>query len=158
MPGNSNYSYVFHNFPVNPNGINYIELATFFYPDKDPKLPGFSRLCERRISAVPPDTITNITVTNFVHSGQNLASFTISWSPPVWINGHNISYYLWVGENELKQIGKLPGEDGQNRLNGDILYKKNIQVRNQSTIYAVNKAITNVMMTITIIIIVCYNL
>ena len=135
MPGNSSYSYVFHNVPVNSNGINYIEVVTFFHPGKvPPNPPGFSKLCERRVSAVPPDIITNVTVTNFVHSGPKLASFTISWNPPVLINGHNISYYLWIGETALKQIGKLPGEEGQNRLNDEILYKENIQVRNQSTI------------------------
>ena len=85
----------------------------------------FVGTCYRDVVPSPPTTIKDINITNFTASNDYRFNCTITWSSPEYINGHNLTYYLWIGAKQLEPDIGLPS---RSLRSSEILYIENINV------------------------------
>ncbi len=101
---------------------------TTIYKDKSYQLnPNqFLDVCFKSVLPSPPTIVKEIAITNFTRFDNDRISCTIIWSSPEYINGHNLTYSLWVGTEELQSTSDEPPSGST--LNKKILYQENINV------------------------------
>lgn len=126
MPFTSSYKQEFTNIPYVSNAGYESTLTTFHHGPDSPFTNIVNQVkCDKNLVVSPPTVVTAINVTNFTYHYENIASLTISWVPPEYINGHDVVYSLWVGLKSLPLDASFPSGS---TLNNEIRYSKNIHV------------------------------